>query len=285
MSRRDKVSAGRAHEKWPRLRHVFKREIDIVGIALARVAAQLFTTFPRLPALAAVALALTVAGCGAAAANKSDSELLAVFATDLDGDFRFMPNALHVELGETVVWIQTGGLHDVVSYHTENDTPVRMPEGAIPWHTGFFGIETKELTFRYTPEKEGVYDYFCKPHAFFGMVGRLVVGDVEVSRVYDGDLEPRYGHVDFTPIEAIMGASAAVYRWEAMLNSPIALFLGEGLEKEAKRRMTQLVRQFENGEGEAAQLTALFEEHDLMAEFSSKLQVYAGAVDATIRRG
>src|SRR3954447_19828511 len=61
------------------------------------------------------------------------------------------------------------------AYHPDNDRhPLRIPEGAKPWDSGY--LVDPGQAFEVTLTVEGVYDYFCAPHEEAGMVGRIVVG-------------------------------------------------------------------------------------------------------------
>ena len=89
-------------------------------------------------------------------------------------DVWFEPVGLRIEPGETVRWVVDRGVHTSTAYHPENgELPLRVPEGAEPWGSGYLtgSGEAYEHTFR----REGVYDYFCRPHEAAGMVGRIVV--------------------------------------------------------------------------------------------------------------
>lgn len=89
-------------------------------------------------------------------------------------DVWFEPVGLRVEPGRTIRWIVDRGVHTSTAYHPDNgDFPHRMPEEAAAWDSGHLtgAGEAYEYTFR----REGVYDYFCRPHEAAGMVGRIVV--------------------------------------------------------------------------------------------------------------
>lgn len=86
------------------------------------------------------------------------------------------PHIVWIEEGGTVTWENESGQHNAVAYHPDNgDKPLRMPEGAEPWSTELLadGGETATHTF----STEGVYDYYCTPHEYVGMVGTVIVGE------------------------------------------------------------------------------------------------------------
>ena len=86
--------------------------------------------------------------------NKGDGQL-----------FHYAPNILHVAPGDTVTFVSATPGHDVQSIRG------MIPEGAKPIRVNFNRTET--VTF----EVPGIYGFKCTPHAAFGMVGVIVVGD------------------------------------------------------------------------------------------------------------
>ncbi len=87
----------------------------------------------------------------------------------------FEPDRLLIQPGDTVKWVNESGAHTVTSFHPDNARPLRIPESATSFDSGVM-LETG-LTFEFTFTEPGVYDYFCLPHEFFGMVGTIVVGE------------------------------------------------------------------------------------------------------------
>jgi hypothetical protein len=62
----------------------------------------------------------------------------------------------------------------VTAYHPKNfERPLRIPEGAEPWNSDYL---LPNESFSVTLQVEGVYDFYCVPHAHAGMVGRIIVG-------------------------------------------------------------------------------------------------------------
>lgn len=91
----------------------------------------------------------------------------------------FNPVGIHVAPGQVVRWTNrdAGNSHTATAYHPAlSDHPLRIPEGAEPWNSGYL---LPEETFSVTLVVPGVYDYYCVPHEQAGMVGRIVVGEVE----------------------------------------------------------------------------------------------------------
>ena len=88
----------------------------------------------------------------------------------------FDPIGLFVEPGTTVRWIVRQNVHTTTAYHPRNDHhPLRIPERATPWDSGFLVNPGEHFEVRLTTP--GVYDFYCAPHEAAGMVGRIVVGN------------------------------------------------------------------------------------------------------------
>jgi halocyanin-like protein len=83
----------------------------------------------------------------------------------------FIPAAVRIDPGTTVVWEWTGegGGHNVVS-----DS---VPGGAEQFRSGD-PVGEAGTTYELTFETEGVYTYYCNPHLANGMKGALAVGEV-----------------------------------------------------------------------------------------------------------
>jgi len=114
----------------------------------------------------------------------------------------FDPSGVLVRPGVMVRWTALEGVHTTTAYHPRNDRPLRLPVGADPWDSGFLVAGRGDASFEIRPSVKGVYDFFCRPHEAFGMVGRLVVWDGEGSL----PAEPEY------PYEAPSGALPAAAR-------------------------------------------------------------------------
>lgn len=92
----------------------------------------------------------------------------------------FHPRGLLIQLGQTVRWVnqEAGNVHTVTAYHPDNGKPLRIPDEARSWNSGYL---LPEESFAMTFDEPGVYDYFCIPHEHAGMVGRIVVGEMDAS--------------------------------------------------------------------------------------------------------
>ncbi|RDD61859.1 plastocyanin/azurin family copper-binding protein [Ferruginivarius sediminum] len=96
----------------------------------------------------------------------------------------FDPIGLHIPVGSKVRWICEASLHTATAYHPSNGNRARrIPKGAKPWDSGYLSPGDE---FAVTLTQPGVYDFFCQPHERAGMVGRIVVGNVDVDAATDG---------------------------------------------------------------------------------------------------
>jgi plastocyanin len=106
----------------------------------------------------ALAIALFVVGFGAAAAAENTGSSAATVNIAM-GDNIFTPATANVNVGDTVVWTNTGQRpHDVTSDNGVLNSPRRMMNGA---------------TFSFTATTPGVINYVCTIHS--GMNGVLNV--------------------------------------------------------------------------------------------------------------
>lgn len=84
-------------------------------------------------------------------------------------NFSFSPKDITIDLGETVMWVNKGGTHNVNgSMETYPDNPESFGSGD-PSSSGW--------TYSFTFNTPGIYDYRCDPHASQGMVGTVTVLD------------------------------------------------------------------------------------------------------------
>ncbi|HYU53764.1 MAG TPA: plastocyanin/azurin family copper-binding protein, partial [Gemmatimonadaceae bacterium] len=105
----------------------------------------------------------------------ADPELIEMRSDALGSRVWFDPIGLYVQPGTTVRWIVRENVHTTTAYHPGNDHhSLRIPEGAMPWDSGFL-VHPGDAS-DVTLTVPGVYDYYCMPHEGAGMVGRIVVG-------------------------------------------------------------------------------------------------------------
>ncbi|HLU19882.1 MAG TPA: plastocyanin/azurin family copper-binding protein [Pusillimonas sp.] len=118
----------------------------------------------------------------------------------------FRPRGLWVSVGQAIRWVNddAGNVHTVTAYHPANRKPLRIPESAKGWDSGYLMPGESFVWVFATP---GVYDYFCLPHEHAGMVGRIVVGDKPAAdppyRATDSKL-PEVALSSFPTVEDIL---------------------------------------------------------------------------------
>lgn len=103
------------------------------------------------------------------AANTTSCEIIPDVTAN--GNNTFTPADITINVGETVVWANAAGFHNVNgSLATYPNNPEGFTNGAPSGDA---------WTFSHTFNTPGVYDYRCDPHATQGMVGTVTVeGDV-----------------------------------------------------------------------------------------------------------
>src|SRR6056297_3564056 len=84
---------------------------------------------------------------------------------------QFSPSELTINVGDTVVWTNVQGNHNV------NGTI-----GSNPDNPESFGNSVGSgWTYSFVFSLPGVYDYHCDPHELLGMTGAVTVEDVSTS--------------------------------------------------------------------------------------------------------
>ena len=113
-------------------------------------------------------------------ARAADEIEISMSGTSTGSHVWFRPRGRFIRPGQAVRWInhEAGNVHTVTAYHPDSGKPLRIPNGAASWNSGYL---MPEESFVLTFEKPGVYDYFCIPHEHAGMVGRIVVGEADAS--------------------------------------------------------------------------------------------------------
>ncbi|MFW6193710.1 MAG: plastocyanin/azurin family copper-binding protein, partial [Gemmatimonadota bacterium] len=151
------------------------------------------------------------------------------------GDFRFDPPGLRVEPGDELLWLNLGDFHTTTAFHPTHDdllaadVPLRIPDGAEPWHSGTLGL-SDATDFTYTFEVPGVYDYFCQPHYSFGMVGRVIAGEPRGGPAVTRPLSElnEASREEMPAVEAIVEPTGRTFEWEARLNGLLPLRSADG---------------------------------------------------------
>ena len=99
------------------------------------------------------------------------------------GDYYYYPTQLTVDVGDSVVWINDGGFHDVNgNINTVTGQPFNNPETFDSPPTNVVGA----VIFSYHFTIPGTYNYDCSvgSHAANGMVGSIVVNPVSTSTTH-----------------------------------------------------------------------------------------------------
>lgn len=96
----------------------------------------------------------------------------------------FHPTGLHVEPGDILMFQLHSPHHTVTAYHEQLRGGQRVPDGVGPFSSPVLPVGGYWL---YRFGEEGVYDVYCEPHEFTGMVMRIVAYDGE------GEVPSGYG--------------------------------------------------------------------------------------------
>src|SRR5262245_19302844 len=83
--------------------------------------------------------------------------------TVLAGNFAFSPSRLVIQAGDTVTWVNTGGLHSVLADDGGFTSGDAAPADAPNW------------PFVHRFDRPGIFPYVCVPHEFHGMRGVIEV--------------------------------------------------------------------------------------------------------------
>jgi plastocyanin len=126
------------------------------------------------PSIAAAMLLATAAAIGAVAISAARAGQTAT-VTMTDEPARFVPEELHIKVGTTVVWKNTGAtLHSVTADPSKAQVAshVSLPKGAKEFDSGFM---PPGATYSQTFTVPGEYKYICIPHEANGMIGEVEV--------------------------------------------------------------------------------------------------------------
>jgi plastocyanin len=94
-------------------------------------------------------------------------------------DYKFTPKDLTINVGDTVIWTNTGAMA-----HNVNGTQATFPSNP----ESFGNSVGLNWTYTYVFKTAGHYDYHCDPHAAFGMVGTVTVNPATaVDVLAEGD--------------------------------------------------------------------------------------------------
>ena len=168
----------------------------------------------------------------------------------LGGEFRFDPVGLLIEPGASVIWLNMGDFHTTTAFHPENNkllaggVPLRIPEGAEPWHSGILGL-TAGTQFEHHFQVEGVYDYFCQPHYHFGMVGRIIVGAAHGGPAVSRPLSelPEPAQQQMPSVAAVISPAGRTFEWASRLNGVLYLIANGADAEPAAARVSHAMQQ------------------------------------------
>lgn len=96
--------------------------------------------------------------------------------------FFFEPAGLRADAGDIVQFTFATPDHTVTAYHPGTGFQRRVPENVPPFSSPVVSAGGAWL---YRVERDGVYDVYCGPHHVFGMVMRIVVGDIGEDEIPD----------------------------------------------------------------------------------------------------
>ena len=119
-------------------------------------------------------------------------------------NYEYSPAALEIEAGQTVVWVNVGGFHDVNGVESsigENwNNPETFSTGAVTGNMEGVCIGTHTFTV------EGTYDYDCSigNHAANGMVATITVNPAQMNTTV---VDIIVNSEDHTLLEAAVGAA------------------------------------------------------------------------------
>jgi plastocyanin len=190
------------------------------------------------------------------------------------GDFFFDPPGLLVQSGDTIEWVFreiTVDGHTVTAYHPANFRhELRIPEGASPFDSGI--RDRVGDTFALTFDAVGVYDYFCLPHEFFGMVGRLIVEEPVGPGTQPITVGlPEAAQKAMPSIEEVLGPVGLLFRLSAEVNT-VVLEYERSRREQALKLFDELLKSFKAGEGQEGSLFEVLKRVQLVAEVQQKLE-------------
>ncbi len=180
-------------------------------------------------------------------------------------DFSFDPPGLLIQPGDEIEWVWqeiTVDGHSTTAYHPAYGKEQRIPQTAEPWDSGI--ITEIGATFTRTFTVPGVYDYYCLPHEYFGMVGRIVVLGPQKPTSVPVDRLPEKARTGLPSIEAILGPEGQIFYLRAKLNA-ISLATRRNEHNDALQLLDKLIHSLRQQDQATEILGDLEELHALMA--------------------
>jgi plastocyanin len=106
---------------------------------------------------------------------------------DADGDIGTAIDTVKINVGDTVQWMLSDGIHSVTNGNGTMD-----PEAGLMFNAP---LDAGHTSFTFTFTSAGVFPYFCVPHEFFDMKGV-----VQVSGLTDVPAPPLSGTIGFASL-------------------------------------------------------------------------------------
>lgn len=133
----------------------------------------------------------------------------------LVGSFAFSPSRLTIQAGDTVTWVNTGGLHNVFAEDGGFTSGDAAPADAPNW------------PFVHRFDRPGVFPYVCVPHEFHGMRGVIEVEGPEhpgipelAQSTFTATEEAGAALITIRRARGTAGAISVAYRAEAFSANP-----------------------------------------------------------------
>lgn len=116
----------------------------------------------------------------------------------------FSPITLSIEVGDTVVWTNTGGSHNV------NGTTDTYPDNPAGFGNGDASADS--WTYQFVFEQAGTYNYRCDPHFSQGMTGQIMVNMPATAGIVISEImyNPPGADSDLEYLELYNGGNTAV---------------------------------------------------------------------------
>jgi len=96
----------------------------------------------------------------------------------------FSPQHVTVNAGDTVRWVHSGGNHTVTEGTDGSINGDEAFHSSLTSSNPTFEVVFDDVFLAANPRTDNVYDYFCSPHFFSGMVGSVTVASSEPGSSY-----------------------------------------------------------------------------------------------------
>ncbi|MDQ2753788.1 MAG: plastocyanin/azurin family copper-binding protein [Bacteroidota bacterium] len=90
-------------------------------------------------------------------------------------NFQFTPSTVNAAVGDSITWTWVGGSHTTTCDPASQGSGNSLPAGAATWN---LPMNSTNKSFTYILTVAGTYNYYCIPHAAFGMTGVINVSSV-----------------------------------------------------------------------------------------------------------